>query len=391
MFLFIYRLFCGYLYVRVKAKNPEKILNLANAKGLGIWRVSVKEDTIYFKIGIHSFKKLRIFKRKIPCKIHITKKIGLPFFIAKNRKRYGLAVGMLIFCAILYLMSGYVWNICISGNKEIKSTEILDSLNKIGIYEGVKISSIEPEEKRNELLLVQDGLAWAAINIEGSKITVDVTETKEKENIETKPSNLVANEDGIIKKIEVKSGVIKAKVGDAVQKGQMLVSGIREYEDGRMDFTRSVGNVYAEVEYSFETIQPTRVTEFLKNGEVLERQILSIFGVKIPLYLGGVEGTYITGANEEKISSGNSYLPIKIISKKFYKTKKTTYTLSEERAKKRAEKTANKKIAELLGKGELIDKKQKIVCDENTLIIKTNIKCVKDIVFEENLLLDTSN
>ncbi|MEE1026358.1 MAG: sporulation protein YqfD, partial [Acutalibacteraceae bacterium] len=100
---------------------------------------------------------------------------------------------------------------------------------------------------------------------------------------------------------------------------------------------------------------------------------------------------YITGANEEKISSGNSYLPIKIISKKFYKTKKTTYTLSEERAKKRAEKTANKKIAELLGKGELIDKKQKIVCDENTLIIKTNIKCVKDIVFEENLLLDTSN
>ena len=377
--------------MRVKAKNPEKILNLANAKGLGIWRVSVKEDTIYFKIGIHSFKKLRIFKRKIPCKIHITKKIGLPFFIAKNRKRYGMAVGMLIFCAILYLMSGYVWNICISGNKEIKSTEILDSLNKIGIYEGVKISSIEPEEKRNELLLVQDGLAWAAINIEGSKITVDVTETKEKENIETKPSNLVANEDGIIKKIEVKSGVIKAKVGDAVQKGQMLVSGIREYEDGRMDFTRSVGNVYAEVEYSFETLQPTRVTEFLKNGEVLERQILSIFGVKIPLYLGGVEGTYITGANEEKISSGNSYLPIKIISKKFYKTKKTTYTLSEERAKKRAEKTANKKIAELLGKGELIYKKQKIVCDKNTLIIKTNIKCVKDIVFEENLLLDTSN
>ena len=391
MFLFIYRLLCGYLYVRVKAKNPEKILNLANAKGLGIWRASVKEDTIYFKIGIHSFKKLRIFKRKIPCKIHITKKIGLPFFVQKNRKRYGMAVGVLLFFAILYLMSGYVWNICISGNKEIKSSEILASLNKIGIYEGTKISSIDPEEKRNELLLVQDGLAWAAINIEGSKITVDVTETKEKENIETKPSNLVANEDGIIKKIEVKSGAIKAKVGDAVQKGQMLVSGIREYEDGRMDFTRSVGNVYAEVEYSFETIQPIRVTEFLKTGEVLEKKILSIFTVKIPLYLGGVEGTYITGANEEKISSGNSYLPIKITSKKFYKTKKTTYTLIEERAKKRAEKTANKKIAELLGEGELIDKEQKIVCDGNTLTIKTNIKCVKDIVFEENLLLDTSN
>lgn len=391
MFLFIYRLFCGYLYVRVKAKNPEKILNLASAKGLGVWRVTAKEDTLYFKIGIHSFKKLRIFKRKIPCKIHITKKIGFPFFVAKNRKRYGMAVGMLIFFAILYLMSGYVWNICISGNKEIKSEEILSSLNQIGIYEGARISDIEPEEKRNELLLLQDGLAWAAINIEGSKITVDVTETKEKDSLKTDPSNLIANEDGIIKKIEVKSGVIKTKVGDAVQKGQMLVAGIREYEDGRMDFTRSVGNIYAEVDYSFSTVQPLKVKEFLKTGEEYERKVLSIFGVKIPLYLGNIEGTYETAANAEKISSGKSYLPIKIISKKFYKTKEVTYTLNEDRAKIRAQKIADKKISELVGSGEIINKHQKIVCDGNTFTINTRIKCLKDIVFEENLLLDTSN
>ncbi|MBO5106489.1 MAG: sporulation protein YqfD [Clostridia bacterium] len=74
MLLFIYRLLCGYLYLRISAENPEKLLNICAAKGIGIWRVTVKGNLVYFKIGITSFKKLRIFKRKVPCKIHITKR-----------------------------------------------------------------------------------------------------------------------------------------------------------------------------------------------------------------------------------------------------------------------------------------------------------------------------
>ena len=66
-----------------------------------------------------------------------------------------MAVGISLFFVIIYLMSGYAWNICISGNKSIKSSEILSSLNKIGIYEGAKISAIDPEEKRKIILMVR--------------------------------------------------------------------------------------------------------------------------------------------------------------------------------------------------------------------------------------------
>ena len=54
------------------------------------------------------------------------------------------------------------------------------------------------------------------------------------------------------------------KLHEAVKKGQLLVSGIREFEDGSEQFVRSKGNVFAEVEYSFETVQPLKVTEFIK-------------------------------------------------------------------------------------------------------------------------------
>lgn len=391
MILFIYRLLCGYLYIRVRAKNPEKLLNLCAAKGISIWRVSIREDVVYFKIGIASFKRLRVFKRKIPAKIHITKKVGLPFFIAKNKKRYGMLIGVVAFIAIIQFMSGCVWNICISGNKAVKSTDILASLNEIGIFEGAFIKNIDPEEKRNELLLKQDGLAWAAINIEGSKITVEVSETQKSELLDSLPSNLIANEDGIIKKIEVKNGVTKVKLHEAVKKGQLLVSGIREFEGGREQFVRSKGNVYAEVDYSFETVQPLEVTEFIKTGEVLKRKVLNLFSLKIPLFLGGVEKPYISKTVEERVSSGESYLPIKIISKTFYKTKETTYKLMEEQAIKRAQKLAEEKVKNLINNGEIIAENHQVVIEKGAVKIKTKIKCLKDIAFEEKILLDTSN
>lgn len=391
MLLLIYRFLFGYLYVRVKADNPEKILNLCAAKGIGIWRVTVKNNLIYFKIGIDSFKRLRLFKRKIPCKIHITKKFGLPFFIAKNKGRYGMPIGVVIFILIIYFMSGCVWNISIVGNKNIKSSEILLALNKIGIYEGARIKNINPEDKRNELLLEQKGLSWAALNIEGSKITVEVSETKVTDKKENTPSNFISSEDGIVRKIEVKKGVTKVKVGDTVQKGQLLVSGMMEYDDGRVNFVRSKGNIYAEVDYSFETIQPFEVTEFIKTGEVQKRKILDFYGFKIPLFLGGMETPYITADEEPKISSGESYLPIRIISRKFYKTKETTYKLKMEQAEKRAIKSAEERVEKLLNNGEILTKNHTVSVDNEKLIVKTEIKCLKDIVFEEKLLLDTSN
>lgn len=391
MFLFLYRFFCGYLYVRVTAKNPEKILNLCAARSIPIWRVSTKNKNLYFKIGIGSFKSLRVLKRNIPAKIHITKKVGFPFFVAKNKKRYGMPIGIILFFVILNFFSGFVWNICISGNENIANEDIDLALRKIGIYEGAKISDIDPEEKRYELLLNSKGLSWAAINIEGSMLTVDLVETKRPDLNEKAPSNIKATDDGIIRKLMVKKGVSKVKIGDSVRKGDLLVSGIYEYEDGSFEFKRSYGNVYAEVDYNFTVSQPLKVKEFLKTGQVERRSVLNIFGLNIPLFLGNVKEPFILKEQSSKTYPTGSYLPIRKITKNFYKTKETTYVLSEEKGLERAKESAEKKIKELCPTGEIIYRKDEIEISNDELIIKVEIKCLKDIALEEKIQLDTSN
>ena len=76
---------------------------------------------------------------------------------------------------------------------------------------------------------------------------------------------------------------------------------------------------------------------------------------------------------------------------KFFKTKEITYELTPQRAETRAKKSADETIEKNLKNSEIISKKQKTSLDSDKLIVTTEIKCLKDVVFEEKLLLDTSN
>ncbi len=391
MLVLIYRYIFGYVTLCVKAEHPEKILNICAAKGIGVWRVYRRGERLYFKTSIPAFRKLRFYKRGVSGKIHITKKVGFPFFIARNRYRYGMVLGMILFFFMLHFLSGFVWNICVSGNNTVPSERIVKALDKIGIHEGTAVSKIDAEEKRNELILEESSLSWASINLEGSKLTVNVVETKRNEEKENAPSNLKASEAGVIRRLEVIRGVTVVEVGEPVEKGQLLVSGIVEYEDNTANFVRSVGSVYAEVDKKITVKQPLVITEYLRTGQTEVRRVLSFFGLKIPLFLDRVSKPYESEKKDRAISKGESYLPVWLEERTFFKTQKTNYQISEEIAKERAKKKLEEMLKKEVGDGELISRNENCYVEKGILIINCHIVCVKNIGFEEKMQLDTRN
>ncbi len=391
MLLFIYRYIIGYLYVKVNSKNPEKLLNLCNAKSVGIWGVKLYKSELYFKIGIKSFKKLRIYKRNASGKVHITKKVGIPFFLMKNKYRYGIIVGAVLFFIILKFMSGFVWNICISGNETVKNEVIIEALEKIGIKEGTKISKIHPGDKRNELLLECDKLSWAAINIEGSKLTVDVSEKKPGIVSDTTPSNLIASCDGVIKKVETISGSSEVKVGEAVKKGDLLVSGLVEYSDMTSSFVRARGKIIAEVTGEFSYEQPLKVVENRKTGTVIKHNVLDLYGIKIPLFLGKVNKPCIGECINRSPSNGKPYVPINIIKGRFSLTSAENIVLSRDEAEKRAKKGIDNLIEKEFESSEIISRNDSVKVLGDRVIIKSEVKGKKNIASEEKIMVDTRN
>lgn len=285
MIIWFIRYIRGYLDVRFSGVYSEKILsNLARDK-VSVWRLRYHYGTIYGKMYAKDFHKLRKLKKNTGVSIHIDKKRGFPFFARRYSKRAGFIIGIAVFFAVLNFLSGFVWIINVQGNDTVNSSEILKSLNGIGIHEEMRKSGIDAKNMAQKLILARDDLAWASLNIEGCVLNVNVTEIKEKSGGDKNtPTNLIADKDGIIRKIDAVSGDVRVKVGESVHKGDILVSGIIENMSGTV-FVCSNAEIIAQVEEVYTEKMSFLQKTKIKTGSRRKQTAVDILGVKLLLYL----------------------------------------------------------------------------------------------------------
>ena len=345
--LYLYRLAVGYVRLIFYGENNERILDLAAKNRITLWDSRLTKNGIESSVTIKDFKKLRNIRKGSGIKLHIVKKKGLPFKINKNRKRMGLLIGSIIFIAFLYIMSGYIWVINVDGNYYVSTEEIMGICREMGIEIGTKKSKINPKQQRQVLLLKSEKLSWASLNIEGSKLTVNVSET-ERVHKDTNAYNIKALKDGIIKKIDVTNGTCVVKIGDVVKKGDLLVSGVVE-ESATTKFVNSEGSIFAETINEIKVAEKYNRLVEIPTGKVSKRRVIEFFGVKVPLYLGSVKGEYSTESAAKNLKLFGTDLPINIYEKKFIfnsvgdvtSTKEELKILLEERLKKKLEEHEN--------------------------------------------------
>ena len=71
------------------------------------------------------YKKLRIIVRRLGLKMRIEKKRGIYFTLKKHRNKIGLAAGAAFAAIFVLFLNLFVWEINISGNREVSNEETL--------------------------------------------------------------------------------------------------------------------------------------------------------------------------------------------------------------------------------------------------------------------------
>ncbi|MBQ7725943.1 MAG: sporulation protein YqfD, partial [Clostridia bacterium] len=283
--LWFYRFISGFLELEISGDTTEQFLNLCARSGYIVWHVRRMKERLYCHILVRDFKRLRKRMRKSGARVHITAKVGLPFWTARYHRRWGIPVGAVLFFVILKLLSGFIWSIEVEGNLTVPTEEILDACRKTGVFEGAYAGGIDYKIAGQQLLLEMPDLAWAAINLEGCQVTVNVSETKTPIREETRPCNIKAKADGIITKIDVQRGDCVVKVGDAVSRGDLLISGLVE-KGGVITPVRAAGTITATTTREVTFSAPYRRANRIRTGKKKTRRVLQAFGVSAPLYLG---------------------------------------------------------------------------------------------------------
>ncbi len=384
----LYRIIFGKVKIKVSGDFTERFLNICAHNGISVWGIRKKNGELTLYISVSDFKRLRKLIRFCGLRIHICKKSGLPFVINRYRYRYGIAVGAVLFFAILQFLSGFVWNIKVFGNEKLKSEDILSVCGEIGIYEGMPVSHLDALNKRLLLQTKIDGIAWAALNVEGCVLTVDITETEDTEkNDNNYPSNLVSDYDGIVKKIEVRQGTTIVSADDIVRKGDLLVSGIVELSNGTTHLVRADGDIIAEVNETYIVSVPYEQKVKYICGKSRIRRAINLFGLCLPLYLGDLQGEYLRQGKLSRFSANGCYLPCGIYEYTFSPICEKTVLLTYEQALSVAERNIEKRLAG----AKLVGIVKKIEENFDGVTLKCDVIVLENITKEKILLINSTN
>lgn len=383
----LYRFFSGYVEIMVSGEFCEKILNLLAVNRVNVWDIKKDINGITLKLSIKDYKNIRKIRGKSKLKIKILKKFGFKFLLKKYKLRIGIPVGISLFLIIINLLSCYIWNITVVGNSNVSETEILKACECIGVKNGVRTSKLNSQLLRERLLLNCDKLSWCSFNIEGSKVTVNVTEIKNEKG-ENIPCNIVSDYNGIITEIIVESGTPVVVKDDTVSKGDLLVSGIVD-AGGYNKFLNAKATIKAKITESLVVFEKFNIEKTVLNGKVKEKTVFEFFGIKIPLYLGKVSGEYTTSKCEKNFSVCGEKLPLKVYKKVFNMCEKENVSLTRDELLINISDKMEEKISEIPEKCEIISRKIEESDDEVALIYE--ISYIKNIGIKENLIFDVSN
>lgn len=331
----LYTELSGYVNIKVEGFFVERFINMCLAQDIFLWNIKYENNVLVkLKISVADFKKIKKIAKKTKSKVKIETKVGLPFFLYHYRKRKIFLILACIVFLLIFILTRFVWNIEITGTKNISVEELRAVLKEEGIKEGILKNSIETEEVINTIRLKREDIAWIGIKIKGTNVIVEVVEAKEKPEVidETKICNIVAKKSATISKIIVQNGTARVSVGDAVNAGDLLVEGVME---GQYTGTRQVNaeaTIYGKISYE-KSKKESLIQEIEKSTGKEEKKIeinLNNFKIILPKGVSKFENYDTIKTNKKLKLFSNFYLPISFTEIKFVEKQKEYKTYTEE-------------------------------------------------------------
>ena len=360
-FKIVFSYILGYLRISIEGYYIERFINICKKRNITIWNLKRNKNTmLFFNVRIKEFKEVCKIVKQLNCKLKIRSKKGLPFLMYKYKKRKAFAILLIIVVFIIGLSSMYVWNVDIIEENNQELPNIRQDIEEAGIKLGTLKSKINSKEIINKIRLKRNDVAWMGIEKKGTNIVKLVKADQKPEIVDTNEyCNIVSDKTGVITKINAQNGTANVKVGDTINKGDILINGWMEGKYTGIRYVHAKGEIEAKVWYTKNKKIPYILTQTRKTGNQENKYSLKINNFEINfLKKYSKFEIYDTIETDSKFRIfSDFYLPISVVKTTFKEKENYTqkYTLEE---------------AKTLGIEELQEELKKEIKDEKKIVNK---------------------
>ena len=336
MLVSILRYIKGYVRFQATGNSPERLLNLAAARGVSLWEPQPEEGGLSAFMSARDYRAIRPLTKRARVRTKVTSKRGLPFIFQKCRGRAGLFAGAAAGAILLIVLSQFLWSYEIVGANHVSEQAIRDVLAQNGVVQGVPKASLDVEQAERACLRRLDTLSWMSVNIQGCTACVEVREKDKKPEIQSlQPANIKASRDGVITDIRARQGFTQVQKGSGVVKGQLLVSGVNPTRQGGMRFVRADADIMAEYTEQKSLELPRQFDYYSLSENKIDRKRLKCFWLEFPVSLsfGGFDHTAYT-FREEVLQIGSKTVPLSVRTETACELLEGAVTLSKAQAER---------------------------------------------------------
>lgn len=387
----IWHYISGYVIIKIVGEYAERLLNQAALQKLYLWDIKRENSNeLIAKVRVKDFFKLAPLSRKTRCKVRIIERVGLFFVISKLKKRKSFLVGALLFVAVVYLMSSFIWSIEVKCLDEELRLSVIEDLHQWGIREGVFKYDIDKEYYIDKLMTEYKDIAWAEIEIRGSRFIVELVKKQLPPELEENtPCDIIASKDGIIEEIIALRGEALVEPGQTVSKGDLLITGrvtlsedmSNMEEEGNTLLVHAEGIVKARVWYQKAVKVPLVEIKKIPTGNSKKSVVFQLQNHILNFHLGNIPYTLY----DKKILKEIDILPIlgrlKLSIVEYVEMESTKEFLGVEEASRKAEIQLLSQLEEIADQDNITQRKMEFMLDsdEQAVIGSMIIEVVEDI------------
>lgn len=376
--------------------DTARFMNIAVKTGLRPIRLQKDGKDVLFTLYAKDYKKLHKIKQRTHARVKLAEKSGFPFRFRRMLRRPGLLLGTALGVALMLFLSGFYWEMTISGEDiPYAESEILAAAKRVGMYIGAPRST-DTALASVALLEELPELSWASFNTEGCTVQLELrTSVTKAEGAEHNGTgDIVASRAGLIHSITAQNGTVLVKVGSACAAGQVLVSGITqvgdpydpEYNPVRCFYTRARAEILAETQRTFTASCPLS-TETVRETDLGTQRALYILGVRVPLSLSGAPKSQTAYTRTPFVLQGHT-LPLWVETVRVYEEETVPVTFTEEEAQRRALENLHQLQKLALGEdGRVLTENITYQTKDGAVYVTSRCVCLENIAQEAPLTL----
>ena len=380
----------GWSDCRVSGTLPAAFLNRCTSRGVALL-AAVPEGEYSYRVRLRTrdMKRAGRCAAEAQCTLEPLSSGGAPSLALKLRRRALLALGLLLAFFLLAWSKLYIWEISVTGNETVSAGKILDALRECGIGTGTFWPDMTSDNVRSELLVKLPELAWATVNIYGSRAEVIVRERVPKPEIwnANTPTDLVAAKSGFVTEVRALNGTALVKAGSAVIAGEPLISAKMDSAFSGERYVHATGTVTAETYYELSAAAPLTAAEKVYTGETKTRLALVIGNSRWNFY----GNSSISPAACDKITEESTLSLGAIFSFPVSLVRETEryYTLEETRrdlniAARELEAALHERLLNSLGEGGVIESESYSASSSGGLLtVCLRARCSENIAIEQ--------